>query len=81
MEDLEIEDKQNDINEMKTVILQALSKLNPQEKALAVLYSEGLSYQEMASVTGIKFSSIGKTLSRTLIKLEQELKKHRYEMY
>ena len=81
MEDIEIEDKQNDKHEMKTVIIQALSKLNPQEKVLAVLYSEGFSYKEMASATGIKFSSIGKTLSRTLIKLEQELKKHRYEMY
>jgi len=81
MEDIEIEDKQNDKQEMKTVIIQALSKLNPQEKAIAVLYSEGLSYKEMASATGIKFSSIGKTLSRTLVKLEKELKKQRYEMY
>lgn len=81
MKDIEIEDKQNDNQEMKTVIKKALSKLNPQEKVLAVLYSEGLSYKEMASATGIKFSSIGKTLSRTLTKLEQELKKHRYEMY
>ncbi len=81
MKDIIIEDKQNDIQEIKTLIKNALSKLNPQEKALAVLYSEGLSYKEMAAATGIKFSSIGKTLSRTLTKLEQELKKHRYEMY
>jgi len=81
MKDIEIEDKQNDNQEMKTVIKKALSKLNPQEKVLAVLYSEGLSYKEMASATGIKFSSIGKTLSLTLAKLEQELNKHRYEMY
>ena len=81
MKDIEIEDKQNDIQEIKTLIKKALSKLNPQEKALAVLYSEGLSYKEMALATGIKFSSIGKTLARTLAKLEQELKKHRYEMY
>jgi RNA polymerase sigma-70 factor (ECF subfamily) len=81
MMDIEIEDKQNDSQEMKTVIKKALSKLKPQEKVLAVLYSEGLSYKEMASVTGIKFSSIGKTLARTLAKLEQELKNHRYEMY
>jgi len=81
MKDIEIEDKQNDNQEMKTVIKKALSKLNPQEKVLAVLYSEGLSYKEMASATGIKFSSIGKTLSRTLKKLGKELNKHRYEMY
>ncbi len=81
MKDIEIEDKQNDNQEMKTVIKKALSKLNPQEKVLAVLYSEGLSYKEMASATGIKFSSIGKTLSRTLKKLGKELNNHRYEMY
>ena len=81
MEDIEIEDKQNEKHEMKTVIFQALSKLNPQEKAIAVLYSEGLSYKEIASTTGIKFSSIGKTLSRTLKKLGKELNNHRYEMY
>ena len=80
-EDIEIEDNQNEKHEMKTVVFQALSKLNPQEKAIAVLYSEGLSYKEIALATGIKFSSIGKTLSRTLKKLGKELNNHRYEMY
>ena len=80
-DNIELEDEQNEKHELKAVISLAISTLNPQEKVLAVLYSEGLSYKEMASATGIKFSSIGKTLSRTLTKLEQELKKHRYEMY
>lgn len=79
--DIEIEDKQTDIHQRKELIKSALSKLRPQEKALAVLYSEGLSYKEMASATGIKLSSIGKSLSRTLAKLEKELKKHQYDMY
>lgn len=77
----DIEDKQHDNQEMKAVIKEALSLLNPKERILAVLYSEGLSYKEMASATGIKFSSIGKTLSRSLKKLELELTKYRYEMY
>ena len=81
IKDIGIEDEQNDNHEMKTVINQALSKLNPQEKAIAILYSEGLSYKEIASATGIKFSSIGKTLSRTIIKLGKELINYRYEMY
>jgi RNA polymerase sigma-70 factor, ECF subfamily len=59
----------------------ALSKLKPKEKVLAVLYSEGLTYKEIAETTGIKFSSIGKTLSRTLRKLEKELKNQHYELY
>ena len=77
----DIEHIQHDNQEMKAVIKKALSLLNPKERILAVLYSEGLSYKEMASATGIKFSSIGKTLSRSLKKLEQELTKYRYEMY
>lgn len=81
MKDIEIEDKQFDNQELRNVIKKALSKLNPQERILAILYSEGLSYKEMALATGIKFSSIGKTLSRGLKKLEQELTKYRYEMY
>jgi RNA polymerase sigma factor (sigma-70 family) len=67
--------------EMKDVIALAISKLKPQEKILATVYSEGLSYKEIAEVTGIKFSSIGKMLSRTLKKMEKELKNQRYELY
>jgi RNA polymerase sigma-70 factor (ECF subfamily) len=67
--------------EMKDVISLAISKLNPQEKILATVYSEGLSYKEIAEVTGIKFSSIGKMLSRTLKKMEKELKNQRYDLY
>ena len=58
----------------------ALSSLNPHERALMVLYSEGMSYKEIAESTGMRFSSVGKTLSRTLEKLENELKKQKYEL-
>jgi RNA polymerase sigma-70 factor (ECF subfamily) len=75
------EDKSSELREMKAIVSNALNKLKPQEKALAVLYSEGLSYKEIAEATGIKFSSIGKKLSRTLKKLEHELKDQRYELY
>lgn len=61
-------------------IILALSRLKPQEKALAILYSEGLSYKEIADATDIKLSSIGKMLSRTLEKLEKELKPYYNEM-
>ncbi len=67
--------------EMRDAITVAISKLNHQEKILATVYSEGLSYKEIAEVTGIKFSSIGKILSRTLKKMEKELKNQRYDMY
>lgn len=67
--------------EMKDAISLAISKLKPQEIILATAYSEGLSYKEMAEATGIRFSSIGKMLSRMLKKLEKELKNQRYDLY
>ncbi len=68
-------------NQEKEIIEQALSRLKPKEKTLAILYSEGLSYREISEVSGIKFSSVGKTLSRTIKKLDEILKKMDYEMY
>jgi RNA polymerase sigma-70 factor (ECF subfamily) len=65
----------------RSIINLALSRLDPREKALAVLYSEGLTYREIAETTGIRFSSVGKMLSRTLKKLEKELKDQQYELY
>jgi RNA polymerase sigma-70 factor (ECF subfamily) len=59
----------------------ALSMLKPRERVLMVLYSEGLSYKEIAESAGLRFSSVGKTISRTLEKLENELKKQKYELY
>jgi len=79
--DLKNEDENMETQEMKAAINFVLSKLNPQEKVLAVLYSEGLSYKELAETTGIKFTSIGKMLSRTLKKLEREFKDQHYELY
>jgi RNA polymerase sigma-70 factor (ECF subfamily) len=76
-----IESASAENQEMKDAIILAISKLKPQEKILVTVYSEGLSYKEIAEVTGIKFTSIGKMLSRTLKKMEKELKSQRYELY
>ena len=78
---LNIESGSAENQEMKDAIILAISKLKPQEKILVTVYSEGLSYKEIAEVTGIKFTSIGKMLSRTLKKMEKELKSQRYELY
>jgi RNA polymerase sigma-70 factor (ECF subfamily) len=67
--------------ETTAAINSAISKLKEKEKVLIVLYSQGLTYKEITEVTGIRFSSIGKMLSRTLEKLEIELKNQHYEMY
>ena len=63
------------------ILWQAVAKLKPLEMKLIILYSEGYSYKEIAQITKINFSSVGKTLSRTLHKLKEILKNLNYEMY
>lgn len=75
------EDNSLEMNEKQTIIRLAMTKLKKDESVLAILYSEGLSYKEISEITGIRFSSVGKTLSRTLKKLGNELKKLQYELY
>ncbi len=67
--------------ENKNWLKVVLSKLNEKERALVILYSEGLSYKEIAEVTDVKVTSVGKTLSRALKKLNSLLKTHHYEMF
>jgi RNA polymerase sigma-70 factor, ECF subfamily len=67
--------------EKEGYIQQALSRLKPTERALLVMYSEGFSYKEIADSVGIRFTSVGKTLARTLVKMEEQLKTQGYEMY
>ncbi|QZE15780.1 sigma-70 family RNA polymerase sigma factor [Halosquirtibacter laminarini] len=65
----------------REILKEALKQLNPKERALATLYGEGASYKEMAEITGIKFTSIGGTLSRTLKKLNEILKTLHYDLH
>jgi len=81
LENCRVEEMSVDQSEMKVNLNQAIDKLKPQEKFLVVLYSEGLSYKEIAEVAEIKFSSVGKTLSRVLKKIESELKNQYNELY
>lgn len=62
-------------------IRKAVAELKPQEAKLILLYSEGYSYKEIAEMAGIKFTSVGKTLSRIIGKLKEKLKQMGYEMY
>jgi len=48
---------------------------------IVILYSEEYSYKEIAKIAEINFSSVGKTLSRTLQKLKEILITMNYEMY
>lgn len=78
---MEKADEENHETEKREIVKKALNKLSPKEKSIAVLYGEGLSYKEIAEITGIKITSVGKTLTRTLEKLAEYLKKSAYELH
>jgi RNA polymerase sigma-70 factor (ECF subfamily) len=73
--DLKIEN-----DEQQRMVQKALLALNENERTIVILYSEGLSYKEIAEASGVRFSSIGKSLSRSLEKLKPLLKNQYYEM-
>lgn len=62
-------------NEKNIEVVEAMKKMNKQDRILLTLYSEDISYKKMAEITGIKFTSIGKTLSRALKKLKHEMER------
>ena len=68
-------------HEARECIRNSLAALDIRDRELVILYSEGLSYKEMAVITQIPFASIGKTLSRALKKLEKEVKTQGYELH
>jgi len=61
-------------DERSTLIRKELSQLKPEQRILILMYQDGLSYTEMAEVTGIKKNSIGKTLWRLIEKISKNIK-------
>ena len=61
-------------SEKKQKITEALKKLSEHEQVLINLYNDDFSYKEISELLGIKYSSVGKTLSRTIEKLAAQLK-------
>lgn len=53
------------------LIRDMMLRLKNKEQLILALYSEGMSYKEMAEASGIPFSSIGNTLLRALSKLKK----------
>lgn len=70
-----------DQNKRSRILQEAMRELSAREIKLVVLYSKSFSYKEMAEITGINYTSIGKSLSRTLQKLKQIVKQKGYELY
>ena len=81
LKDVPAEDLLPERVEKQQFVRNMLTRLKPTERALLVLYSEDFSYKEISEATGIRFTSVGKTLERTLVKMEALLKKQSYEMY
>lgn len=58
-------------DEERRQLRHCLGLLNEKEQVLVSLYSEGMSYKEIAEITGLRFSSVGTTLARSLAKLKK----------
>ncbi|MBP1664955.1 MAG: hypothetical protein H6Q19_2095 [Bacteroidetes bacterium] len=63
------------------ILNNALDKLKPTEKVVIILYSDGLSYKEIAEVSGINLNTVGKLISRTFEKLKIILKDNKDELF
>jgi len=53
------------------LIRNMMLRLSEKERLMLTLYSEEMSYKEIAEIAGIPFPSVGKTLSRSLLKLKK----------
>lgn len=58
--------------EESAMIENIVKSLKNREQILIRLYSAGMSYREISEITGIKFSSVGSTLARTLKKIRNK---------
>ncbi|MCL3782221.1 RNA polymerase sigma factor [Prolixibacteraceae bacterium JC049] len=67
--------------ELTEELNESIQQLEEQDQVLLALYSEGLSYKEIAEVTGIKVTSVGKTLSRALSRLRKTFKHNYHELF
>lgn len=61
-------------NEKKKTIATAVTKLSPKEQMLINLYNDEFSYKEISEILEIKYTSVGKTLSRVIEKLTKQIK-------
>ncbi len=61
-------------DEKRMLVQKAIGQLKPKNRILILMYQDGLSYQEMSEATGIKMSSVGKTLWRAIDKLSANIK-------
>ena len=58
-------------------VSRALSGLSPQQRRCLYLRAEGLRYQEIAVVMGVRISTVGRFLSRAIVRLRREVNEQR----
>lgn len=73
----EIQNETLEENQSSSEVLFALQNLKEPDRVLLTLYNEGLSYKELSEATGIKFTSVGKTLSRAIKRLKDEVERRK----
>lgn len=62
------------VRQESELLRRCLSQIDKRDQILLMLYGNDLSYAEMSRATGIKTSSIGKTLARAIEKLARLVK-------
>ena len=62
-------------DEQREQLFRALKQLGDADKALITLHLEGLSYQEMAAITGLTETNIGTKLNRIKKNIQQLIKR------
>ncbi len=63
------------MDERSTVLFDHIKKLNELEKGIILLYLEGKSYDEIASITGFTITNVGTRLGRIKEKISSQIKK------
>ncbi|OGC43534.1 hypothetical protein A2Y85_01905 [candidate division WOR-3 bacterium RBG_13_43_14] len=65
----------------RMIIQKAMDELNERDRLLLVLfYYEGMSIEELAAVTGIRYANVKVSLSRARIRLRKELECYENEL-
>lgn len=65
--------------EKKQIVAGAISKLSEKEQILLNLFNDDFSYKEISEITDIKYTSVGKTLSRVIEKVAKSIKQASHE--
>jgi RNA polymerase sigma-70 factor (ECF subfamily) len=67
-------------DERLAALYAAIHVLGPADKSLILLSLDGLSYREMADITGLTENHVGVALTRARAKLSEQLKGIRHEL-